>query len=134
VDEEYADVDLKIKKKKLEYVNELLQVLTFKDEEKAFTEDKLDAIQLQKLQKKVMTKCKLFTDSNVQLLFGFKKQVTQSVKSFLGFVNSVFSNYGIKIASKKTRSKGTRAITYVVEQEDFKSATVGAEEDDDESV
>jgi hypothetical protein len=134
VDEEYADVDLKIKKKKLEYVNELLQVLTFKDEENAFTGETLDAKQLQKLQKKVMTKCKLFTDSNVQLLFGFKKQSTKSVKSFLRFINSVFANYGIKIASKKTRSKGTRVITYVVEQEDFKRATVEAEEDDDESV
>lgn len=135
VDEDYADVDLKIKQKKLTYVNELLQVLTFKDKENAFTEATVSADQFQKLQTKAMTKCKLFTDSNVQMLFGLKKHSTKSVKSFLGFINCVFSNYGIKIASKKAMRKCKKVQTYGVVQEDF-SMVKDEEEDssDSESV
>jgi hypothetical protein len=80
-----------------------------------------------KLQTKAK-KCKLFTDKNVLLLFGFKKRAADSSKSFLGFINSVLSNYGVKIASKRTRCNEKRCQSYAIVQEDFKLASDVGEE------
>lgn len=47
--------------------------------------------------KKVMENCVLFTDiANSGPLFGFNKSKISSVKSFLGFVNSLLKNWGLK--------------------------------------
>jgi hypothetical protein len=40
-----------------------------------------------------------------------------SSKSFWGFINSVLSSYGVKIASKRTRCKEKRPQSYAIVQE-----------------
>jgi hypothetical protein len=108
--EDYTDVNLRIKLKKLGYVNELLQTLTFKNEVNEFADVTVESKEFVKLQTKAK-KCKIVTDKNVQLLFGFKKKAVDSSKRVLGFIN---------IASKRTRCKEKRSQSYAIVQEDFK--------------
>lgn len=123
IDDEYTDIDVKIKIKKLKYVNELLQLFKFKDDNNEFTGNMLSQDQLSELQGKITKKSKLFTDKNVQLLFGLKKKTIETSKSFLGFVNSIFNNYGVKIDRKRIKVKSKLSYNYFIKQENFNIST-----------
>jgi hypothetical protein len=76
----------------------------------------------------VIKECELFNNpKKSQPLFGYNKNKIESMKGFLGFVNSVISSYGITIKrsisyehqtknkKRKTIEKGTYYLTYLNE-------------------
>jgi hypothetical protein len=102
-DEEYFDIDLIIKKEKLEIVNDLLKVLEFKDDKDIFNDNIHKKDKFEELREKSIKICKLFNDKNSLILFGLHRKILSSNKSYLGFVNSIFKEFGITIYSKKTK-------------------------------
>jgi hypothetical protein len=114
VDDDYADIDVRIKIKKLQHVNEMLKLLGFKDDDNEFTGKCVTKEAFSKLEKKVKTKSKLFVDKNVQLLFGLKKKTINSTKGFLGLMNSILANYGVKIDHKRTKINSKLSYKYFI--------------------
>ena len=73
--------------------------------------------------KTAINECKLFTDKNVRMLFGMSKKTDLTNKAFLGCMNSIFKNYGIRIEtvrhSEKVDKKTVTIYSYKIQQEDF---------------
>ena len=120
IDREYLDIDLTIKKRKLEVVNQLLQVLQFKDEDNEFTNNCLSKEALESVMTTAQKKCGLFTDPTVLTLFGFAKSKLETNKALLGFCNSALANYGIEIKciqTNKKDKKGNKINSYKLVQD-----------------
>jgi hypothetical protein len=81
----------------------------------------------------LMRKAKLFTDKNVKLLFGMKKKTVDGTKSFLGFVNSVLNNYGVKIDYKRVKVNSKLSYKYFIKQEDFEVSKSNVDTDSSHS-
>lgn len=119
---DYQDIDLKIKLQKLKIVNDLLQTLTFKDENNEFTKNEIECDKWEAITEKAQVKSKLFTDKTVTALFEMKKTAITTNKKFLGFVNSILNNYGCKIVnirSNKKDSDGNKISKYCLQQLDL---------------
>ena len=70
----------------------------------------------------ISTDKELFGSEKNRILFGFNKNTNKTVKSYMGFLNSVLKNWGIKINSlkknKKIRNKVTKIYNYKLDYED----------------
>lgn len=101
VDDEYVEIDKKIRNKRLEIINQFLRTMKLKDKNNEFTDAKIDGDEWAKLVEKSKTKCDIFTDKTIMTLFEkSKKNVLPTLttdKKFIGYINSVLKNYGIKI-------------------------------------
>lgn len=116
VDDSYLDIDLKKKTRQLFIVNQLLQLLKFKDKDNEFTKITLELDEFNKLKTKVMKKSELFTDPSALTLFNMAKGKIITNKAFLGFCNSILKNYGIKINSH-SYGKGMKKVQYKIKQD-----------------
>ncbi len=101
------------KGKKLEQIRIIKEVIELLGYKNIADNIKLDRETFVKNIEIVKTKSKLIADpSRSQPLFGFNKTKICSVKSFLGFINSVLNEYGLTIkVSRKTVRIGTKIIT-----------------------
>jgi hypothetical protein len=111
------DVDVKVRNKKLKYINEMLRMLEFKDADNKFIVDKVvDAEDFAKLSEKALDKCTLFADPTVRALFEMRKKDPATTKAFLGYANQFLKNYGVKIQSKSVGSgkKNKKKLCYTI--------------------
>jgi hypothetical protein len=130
IDDNYQDVSLKIKLQKLKLTNELLQVLTFKNDTNEFTNKMIDKTEWDTILEKARVKAILFTDKTALPLFDLTKNAIQKLttnKAVLGFLNRIFKNYGIQI---KTIQKGkNKTSNYFIHQLDlFQQDSLESEE------
>lgn len=118
-DVEYLDIGKKEKALKLKYINQLLEMFEFKAEDNTFSDKVLSATEFETYKDNSLKKSKLFTNKEVLTMFGKRKQNLTSNKSFLGFVNSLLDNYGIKIKTVQVSDrdiKGNKQNTYKIIQ------------------
>lgn len=101
IDNDYFDIDLIVKKQKLDTVNELLKELKFKDENNNFNHITHTKDDFEKAKDNAIKKCKLFNDTKILILFGLNKKIFASNKSFMGFTNSILKEYGIELKIKR---------------------------------
>lgn len=116
VDDEYVEIDKKIRNKRLEIINQFLRTMKLKDKNNEFTNAKIEGDEWEKLVEKSKTKCDIFTDKTIMTLFEkCKKNVLPTLtthKKFIGYINSVLKNYGIKI--QKTSYGKDKKKSYIV--------------------
>lgn len=86
--------------KKLEQIKRLKEVVQILGYNNINDGVKINKETFTKNMNQVVKESKLFTDPNIsQPLFGFNKTKISSIKSFLGFINSIFKDYGFVIKS-----------------------------------
>jgi hypothetical protein len=108
LDEDNQDVDIVIKKQKLKIVNNLLENLSFKTKSGEFTGAVFNSEDFEDHQSDAIENCKLFTDKATLTLFGKSKTKLDTTKAFLGFVNKILENYGVRIQShRQGKESGT---------------------------
>jgi len=96
----YADMK---SKEKIRIIKDFLNILGYDSltEEKLIIKD-----EFQNNMKTCIEKAELFTNTKYTMpLFGMTKKTLDSIKSFLGFINSILNNYGLTIT---TIQKNTR--------------------------
>ena len=116
IDVDYKDIDVLVKKRKLDLVNQLLCTLKFKDVKNNFTDNIIPKETFEKLMTKAQTKCELFTNKSTLALFELAKNKIETTKAFLGFSNSILKNYGICISSRSF-GKGMKKVEYKIVQD-----------------
>lgn len=114
MDDDYRDIELIIKKKKLITIKELLLILGFKNclDKISINKISINKIEFDKNKNICIKKCKIFTNKDILTLFKMNKKTITSMKSFLGFVNSILSNYGIKINYERIGSHKQNFFAY----------------------
>jgi hypothetical protein len=97
VDETYKDLDHKLKEEKLKTIQKLLDLLGFDNVDTPTVINKDD---FNKNKDSCIKKSNIFISKDTQILFKLNKKAITSMKSFLGFINTILGEYGIKVNSK----------------------------------
>lgn len=96
---EYLDIEKAKTSEKINIITDLINGLGFNDlnDNKLIKKDDFEKNKNENIKKNI-----LFTNQEYSLpLFNMKKRKILTNKAFLGFINTIFSNYGIKIAIKR---------------------------------
>lgn len=121
IDDGYIQLPMKIKQQKLKIINEVLQLLTFKNSKNEFTNKVIEKEDWEKLVLKVKQKSTIFNDNSFCALFNIEKIATQKIatnKAFLGFLNTLLANYGVNIKTKAYGKNMLKSKTFI-EQDIF---------------
>jgi hypothetical protein len=117
IDDEYVEIDKKIRKKRLEIINQFLKTMKLKNSSNEFINGHIEGEEWDKLVEKSKTKCDIFTDKTISALFEKnKKDVLPTLttnKKFIGHINTILKNYGIKIQSIRY-GKHNKKSKYVI--------------------
>lgn len=114
IDNSQIDYDLAIKEVRLEHIKKLLTILGF---DGVMDKTSLEKNIFAKNKDKCINQSKIFTDKSVRLLFKLKKfDEDSSNKKFLGYINSLLSDYGIKIYCKKHGNKTNKTLKYSIKK------------------
>lgn len=89
--------------KKLDVIKNMLKKLGFNNVGNSISVEKDDFLANKE---SCILKCPIFIDKNIKLLFDVKPYKDKSNKNFIGYVNTLLANYGIKIKAKSCGKKG----------------------------
>jgi len=105
------DFDKAVKLEQIKMIEEIIQKLGF---DKPGDDNKLSKEIFQENIKKVIEECQLFINTNKsQPMFGYDKvKITKikTIKQFMGFINSLFSEWGIIINVKRKSIKNNKLV------------------------
>ena len=106
----YTNYDVNVNEKKFKIIIDVLNNLGYKDiSDKNLIERK----DFETNMNKVISTSELFTNThNTNVLFGLNKKVNKvdSIKGFLGFINSLFIEFGFTIKVKQKNIKENKKV------------------------
>jgi hypothetical protein len=102
-----------IHKERTDIIKELIETIGF-DLEDIGNNLILDRETFVENMEKSVKNCKIFKDViDCEFLFGVKSKQVKTVKAFIGFVNSIFKNWGLNINFIKTAMRDTQTKKFM---------------------